>query len=430
MPTAYAGYKPAFNVDKMENKPIPLTRRERKKARTPEEKKRRKRKRQIIWSSILGALIIFRIFLPYIVLKYVNGKLANLEEYYGHVSDIDIYLYRGAYEIKDIRIVKKVEKGSKTVTIPFFQSPSIDLSIEWSSVFKGAIVGKISVERPVINFVKENHKGEDVKADTADFAQLVDELMPVTINRFDIHDGEIHYRDLQASPKLDIAMKKINITATNLTNVTESKELLPATLKATGEAYQGKFSLNMKFDGLARVPTFDMNTELKGLNLALLNDMLREYGNFDVKKGVFNMYGEFAAKEGKFGGYVKPFLKDLDVVQWNKQEGDFKQILWETVVGGVAEILQNQRKEHLATKILISGTFDDAHLNKWHAISYVLRNAFLKSLSPALDNSININKLKDGEKKTFLERVFTGDPDKKAARKKKHADRKSKRKKK
>lgn len=411
----------------MEKKQTPITRRERKKAMTPEERKKRKRKRRIIWGSIIVALVVFRLFLPYIVLHYVNGKLANLEEYYGHVDDIDIHLYRGAYEIKDIKILKKVDKGAKKDTIPFFKSPSIDLSIEWKSIFHGAIVGEIAVEEPVINFVKDKHKGEDVKADTADFAQLVDDLMPVTINRFDIHNGQVHFRDLEAKPKLDIAMKNINITATNLTNVTDSKELLPATMKATAEAYEGKFVLNMKFDGLAKVPTFDMNVSLNGLNLVLLNDMLREYGNFDVKKGTFSLYAEFAAKKGKFGGYVKPFLRDLDVVQWTKEEGNFKQILWESLIGSAAEVLQNQKKEQLATKIPLNGTFDKVHLNTWRAISYVLRNAFLHALRPSVDNSISINNLKEPGKKTFLEKLFGGNPEKKEARKEKREARKEKR---
>jgi hypothetical protein len=415
----------------MEKKQTPkMSRRERKKAMTPEQRKKRRRRRRIIWLSIISALVIFRLLLPYIVLKYVNNKLENLEEYYGHVNDIDIHLYRGAYEIKDIRILKRVEKKGKTGekdTIPFFRSRSIDLSIEWKSIFKGAIVGEISVEEPVVNFVKDKHKGEDVKADTADFAQLIDDLMPVTINRFDIHNGQVHYMDLEAKPKLDIAMLNINITATNLTNVTDSKELLPATLTATAEAYKGKFALNAKFDGLAKKPTFDMNVSLNGLQLPLLNDMLREYANFDVKKGTFNMYGEFAAKEGKFGGYVKPFMKDLDIVQWNKEEGNFKQILWETLVASAAEILQNQKKEQLATKINMNGTFDKVHLNTWRAISFVLRNAFLNALRPSLDNSISINNLKEGGKKTFLEKVFGGNPEKKEARKEKREARKEKR---
>ncbi len=414
----------------MEEKTAPLSRRERKKARTPEEKRRRKRRRRIIWWSIIGVLIMFRLMLPYIVLRYVNNKLANLEEYYGHVNDIDIHLYRGAYEIKQIQIVKKVPKGGKVDTIPFFKSPSIDLSIEWSAIFDGAIVGEISVEKPVVNFVKEKHKGEDVKADTADFAGLVDDLMPVTVNRFDIHNGEVHYRDLEASPKLDLALKSINITATNLTTVVDKDQLLPAKLKGTAEAYEGKFFLNVNFDGLAKVPTFDMNTELKGLNLVLLNDMLREYANFDVKKGRFSLYGEFAAKDNKFGGYVKPFLEDLDVVQWNKQEGDLKQILWESVIGSTAEILQNQRTDKLATKIPINGTFDNTKINKWYAISYVLRNAFLHAIRPSFDNSINIHNLKANEKKTFLEKVFGGNDKKKAERKRKHAVRNRERKKK
>jgi hypothetical protein len=206
--------------------------------------------------------------------------------------------------------------------------------------------------------------------------------------------------------------------------------VLPATLKGSGEAYDGKFSLNVKFDGLAKVPTFDLNTEIKDLNLVLLNDMLREYGNFDVKKGTFSMYGEFAAKDNKFGGYVKPFVSDLDVVQWNKEEGNLAQIAWESLIGTAAELLQNQRKDQLATKIPINGTFDNTHVNKWRAISYVLRNAFLRALRPSLDNSININDLKGEEKKTFLEKVFGGNEDKKAARKQKRTQRRKERKKK
>jgi len=33
-----------------------------------------------------------------------------MEEYYGHVEDIDIHLYRGAYVIKDMKILKRQKK--------------------------------------------------------------------------------------------------------------------------------------------------------------------------------------------------------------------------------------------------------------------------------------------------------------------------------
>ena len=94
------------------------------------------------------------------------------------------------------------------------------------------------------------------------------------------------------------------------------------------------------------------------------------------------------------------------------------------MVASTAEVLQNQKKDQLATKVNINGTFDNAKPNTWRAISFVLRNAFLQALKPSVDNSININNLNEGGKKTFLEKVFGGNPEKKEARKEKREARK------
>lgn len=397
-------------------------------------KKHSKRKRiRTILLSLLVLLIIFRLLLPYIVLNYVNKKLANLEEYYGHVEDIDIALIRGAYVIKDIHLVKLGNEQGKKDTIPFFQSSAIDLSVEWKAIFKGRIVGEIYVENPVVNFVKGKHKDEDAKADTADFRQLIRDLMPLTVNHFEISNGQIHYIDPFSSPRIDVAMKELEIVATNLSNVNDSNKILPARAIASAAVYEGDFNLKVDFDALQKAPTFDMSAEIKNVNLVLLNDFLKAYGNFDTKKGSFGLYTEFAGKEGNFGGYVKPLIKDLDIVQWNKEEGNFKQILWETLIGSAAEVLQNQNKEQLATKLEINGKFEKPDINVWRAVSFVLRNAFVRALRPSIDNTINIAKLKDSKDKTFLEKTFGGNKkdskDAKKSRKEKRKERKEKKKK-
>ncbi|MBL7920163.1 MAG: DUF748 domain-containing protein [Bacteroidia bacterium] len=377
----------------------------------------KRKKWKIVLISIVAVLIIFRIFLPFIVLHYVNKKLSELKEYYGHVEDIDIALLRGAYVINDIKLVKIGNDQGEKDTIPFFRSREIDLSVQWKAIFKGAIVGEIYVEDPVLNFVKGKHKDEDAKADTADFKQLIKDIMPLTVNRFEIHNGQIHYIDPVSKPRLDVAMKDLEVVAENLSNVNDSTKKLPARAIATGKAYEGNFKLKVDFDALQKTPTFDMSAEIINVNLVLLNDFLRAYGNFDVKKGNFGLYTEFAGKEGGFGGYVKPILKDLDIVQWNKEEGDFKQILWETLIGSAAAILENKSKDQLATKVEIKGKFDSPDINLWRAISYVLRNAFVHALKPSIDNTININKLDDSKDKTFLEKIFGG---RKKKTKKKH----------
>lgn len=371
---------------------------------------KKKRIRNILLITIL-VLVVIRLILPTVVLRYVNKSLSEMEEYSGYVEDIDLHLYRGAYVIKGIEIVKLQKQSDGKDTIPFFKSPNIDLSIEWKSLLKGRVVGEIAFDKPVVNFVNAKEDDENIGNDTADFKSLLKNLMPITVNHFEVTDGEIHYIDPNSSPKIDVFMDSIRVTANNLSSVNKDKKLLPANINAIGTIYGGTFDLNVDLDALAKQPTFDLDAELKGLNLVKINDMLQAYANFDVKKGSYGVYTEFAARNGKFDGYVKPIIKDLDVVQWNKEEGNIGQIAWETLIGTTAEIFQNQRKEQLATKLNIEGDFSNPNLHIWTAITNVLRNAFWQALKPSLENTINITSPNKKEKddKNFIEKVFTGD---------------------
>src|SRR5688572_6852929 len=87
----------------------------------PDRIKRRKKKWRII-IIVFGVLLCVRIALPYVILHYANKKLAALEGYYGHINDIDLNLYRGAYVINDVFINNVEEKD----TTEFFKCPRID----------------------------------------------------------------------------------------------------------------------------------------------------------------------------------------------------------------------------------------------------------------------------------------------------------------
>lgn len=368
-------------------------------------KPRRKRKIWLISLSVFVILlIIVRILLPYIVLKYVNKTLNELKEYQGHVQDIDIALIRGAYIIKDIRLDKKDSLTHKVDSIPFFKSSEIDLSVQWNAIFKGSIVGEIYVTDPVLNFVKGKHKDEDVKADTSDFRDVIKKLMPLTVNHFEITNGQIHYIDKYSSPKVDVAIKNLEVKADNLSNVNDSATLLPATLVADGDVYKGKFNLDVKFNAFEKQPTFDLNAGLKNIDMVSLNDFFKAYANFRVEKGNLGLYTEFAAKDGKFKGYVKPIIKDFET----KKEGDFKEVVWENIVEGISKIIENWKHEQVATKVPIEGRFDKPNTDLWTSITYVLRNAFVYALKPSVDNDINIGKVEeiDTHKKGFLEKFF------------------------
>ena len=352
--------------------------------------KKSMKKRHVKWKiliSIVVLLVIVRIILPYVVLHYANKSLASMNGYFGHVNDIDLSIYRGAYIIKDFYI-DKVDSSSQQ-RVPFISSQLIDLSVEWKSLFLGRLVGELEFTNPVIRFTKDKAEPAAIQKDTNDFRQVLKTFMPLKINRFEIINGEIQYIDSTSAPKVNIAMTNSYVLAQNLSSV-EDTALLPATVIASADVYKGKLDFKMKMNPLADKPTFDMNAELKNTNLPELNDFFKAYANFDVHAGTFGLYTEVASKEGKFIGYVKPVIKGLKVVGPEDRNDSFFNKLYEALVGAAGAILKNPEEKQVATKIPIEGEHGETTIGTWYAIIDVLRNAFIQALYPSIDHEITI----------------------------------------
>jgi len=330
-----------------------------------------------------------------------------MEGYYGHINDIDIALYRGAYQINDIYLNKRDGKAGKQTD--FFKARNIDLSVHWKALLHGRLVGELVFDSPKLIFTEDKVELADVKKDTNDFRKVLKDFMPLKINRFTINNGELHYADQKTKPPVDVALKKIQLLAENLTNAADSAKLLPSTVTASAEAYSGQLDLNMKLNPLAKAATFDLNADIKNVNLVELNSFLKAYGNFDVHRGNFGMYSELAAKNGAFKGYVKPIIKGLDVVGPEDKKDGFFHKVWESLVGAVGVVFRNQSKDQIATRVKLEGNFKDPDTNTLDAIFEVLRNAFIQALMPSVDNQININSVDQPEKKddrNFIQRLF------------------------
>ncbi|CAN5661782.1 DUF748 domain-containing protein [soil metagenome] len=370
-------------------------------------KSTRSKKTRNILLIILGVLVIARLILPAVVLKFTNKTLASMHGYYGHVQDIDIALIRGAYQINNI-FINKIDSVTQRQTT-FFHAESIDLSIEWKALFHGAITGELVFERPMLRFTKDRTEPNDVKKDTTDFRVLLEKFMPLKINRFEINHGIIAYQDSSTTPSVSIEMTETYILAENLKNVYASNEILPATVKANAYLYEGTLNIDMRLNPLADDPTFDLNGELKNTNLVKLNEFFKAYGKFDVHRGNFGLFTEMAARDGKFTGYVKPVIKDLDVLGPEDRKDNILQKMWEGAVGLVGVVFRNQKKDQVATKVPIEGDFKHPKTGVVDAVVQIVINAFIQALVPAIDNEINLNSIgtQSEEKKTFFQKLFS-----------------------
>jgi hypothetical protein len=377
------------------------------------KKKRRIRKRNILITIIL-LLVVARILLPFIVLHYGNKTLANMDGYYGHIDDITISLYRGAYTIHKFYI-NKVDSATTEQT-PFISSEMIDLSVEWRALFKGRIVGELEFSKPKVLFTKDKVEPEDVQKDTSDFKDILDDFMPLKINRFEVNQGAIHYIDENSSPKVDLFLDQAHILAQNLSSVQDTS-LLPSKVDATANVYGGQLFLHVRLNPLDNI--FDLSAELKDTKLPEFNEFFQAYANMDVSKGTFGLYTEIASKKGKWVGYVKPVINDLKVIGPEDKDDKFWNKVWEVIVGAGGLILKNPSKDQVATKIPIEGDLKGTEVSTWYAIIQLLRNAFVQALYPAIDNEINLatlNKKMEDSSKNFFQRVFSK-PDKEKQKK-------------
>ena len=365
------------------------------------------KKKYIVLISLILILIVIRLMLPSIILHRINKSLASLEGYDGHIDDIDMSLFRGSYSIDNMEIKRK--EPAKT-PVELFKLDFIELSVEWKPLLHGRAVGQIFLDHPEIIVTKT--EPEKTKQDTASFKTILEKLMPLKVNRFEIKDGTFRFIDNKARPKVDVSVKNIEITARNLSNVYDSVNELPSTVSGHASVYEGDFNLHMKLNALADKPTFDLDAELKNTNLVRLNDFLKAYGNFTVNKGEFSLFTEVAASDGKFKGYVKPLIKDLDVLGPEDRGESFFQKAWESIVGAVGSILKNEKKEQVATKIPIEGTFKKPKTRVWFAVGEALRNAFIQALMPGIDKEINLKSVKEDDK-SYLHRMAENDKGKK-----------------
>jgi hypothetical protein len=341
-----------------------------------------------IIASVVIMLIIIRLLLPSIVKSYINGKLNDLPGYTGHVDDIDIYLIRGAYRIDGLVLRKKTDPPK----YPFLRIKHTDLSLEWKAIFKGRLVGEIVMDQPAMHIIAAT---ADISKEPAKehWTKTLKAVMPMTINRLELTDGSISYLDFAARPDVNLHIKNMKLTALNLANVEKIGKPLPSTVTLTGTSIgNGKLKADMKINVLKEIPDFELNGQLTSVKLTSLNNFIEAKGKIDVEKGTLDMYSELEARNGHFDGYVKPFIKGIQVLDWKKdvkKKGGIFQAAKEAVVNLFTKVVENPKTKKIATKVPISGNLNDPKTSGWQTFVGVLRNAFIKAFTQGIDGTIN-----------------------------------------
>lgn len=344
-----------------------------------------------IFLSLALLLLIAHLALPHLVLNFLNDKLADMGEYRGHVEDVDLAWWRGAYKVDGLVIEKKNEQ----VQAPLFTAPSIDIGVSWRALWHDqALVGEVILEQPQLNFVDGEAAEDSQTGEGVDWRDRVEALMPFTLNELRVVDGQLSFRNFEADPPVHVYANAINASLYNLTNTADREQGRVATFEGTAKLFnQAPMEATAHFDPFTNWEDFDLDLRMTGLNLTKLNDFSNTYGNFDFAGGTGDLVMEVEANDGQLDGYIKPLLRNVEVFNFeqdveSENKGFFRGI-WEAVVGAGEEVLQNQRKDQFATRVELSGSTKNTEVSPFQAFIAILRNAFIDAFSARFERSLS-----------------------------------------
>ncbi len=136
-------------------------------------------------------------------------------------------------------------------------------------------------------------------------------------------------------------------------------------------------------------PDFDVAVAIRDTRMQGMNDLLRAYGKFDVTGGLFSFYSEVRVRNGTLDGYVKPLLRDMKV--YDRRQDAEKSVfrkLYEKLVGGVSKLLENSKRDEVATKTRIKGPIGNARMDTLQMVVRLIQNAFFRAILPGFDEEL------------------------------------------
>ncbi|WP_373186727.1 DUF748 domain-containing protein [Halopseudomonas sp.] len=338
-------------------------------------------------ASVVILLVILHISLASLVRNLLNENMAQMGEYTGHVEKVELYWWRGAYELHNLSI----SKITGNVQAPLLKAPLTEIAVSWKTLWEQrALVAVVSFIEPELTFVDAQNEQDKQAGEGVNWREKLQEQLPITLNELRVIDGTLAFRNFTSRPEVNLYASDVDLVAHNLSTAENRDGDHAATLDGTG-SFLGHAPVEVAatFDPLVRMDDFDFRLRVSEVQLPRLNDFASAYGNFDFQAGTGELVIEATVTDGELQGYVKPLMRNVEIFNFdqdirNEDKGILRGI-WEALVGGSEAILKNQRRDQLATRVTLGGNLSAAEVSPLQAFFGILRNGFVEAFSSGFE---------------------------------------------
>ncbi|WP_428311731.1 DUF748 domain-containing protein [Hydrocarboniphaga sp.] len=348
---------------------------------------RRMRLPLLVLAVVVALLVLLRMALPHWVTNYLNARLATMGSYHGQVAEVDLHLWRGAYTIHQLQVVKNTGK----VPLPLLKAPRTELAIRWADLARGKVVATIEFYDTELNFVDGRGEADGQSGKGVDWRAQLEKLMPVQIDEIQFIDGTLVFRNFVSDPPVDLRATQVNGYVRNLTNVEDANGERVAVFDAHAQMLgDAPAEAHAEFDPFNESRDFSLRLRILDFDVVDANDFARAYAKLDFASGHGEFVTELDAKDGHLRGYAKPLFKDLKVFSWKQDVEQEKEnplrLAWEATAGLFTQLFKNHREDQFATRIEISGDIGATETHPVEAILSILKNAFIKAYKPNFEH--------------------------------------------
>lgn len=334
---------------------------------------------------VLAVAILLRALLPGLVRDHFNAMIADNPKTSGGVGDVDLWLLSGRIELQELAIYK----AEAEIPAPIFAAQQIAFSISWRDLFKGRLFGDIEMSAPILNMVDAPSQNDTQTGTEVDWRTALQSFYPFEINRVYVSQGEVHFRNFQSEPPVDLYLADIEGAALNITNDVRLNQSKQAQIHATAITIgDGEVEVDASFNLLQQPAIGDVKAKVNKLQLTALNDFTRAYANLDIQRGELQIDATIDAEEDagktKLNGELKPIVTNLNILRWRtdveEQHDPGIILVWEGSLDLITRVLEVGEHDRMETNMPIEGTLDQPELGIWRGILGLIKHAIVGRL--------------------------------------------------
>jgi hypothetical protein len=321
-----------------------------------------------------GLLVIIRLLLDPVATHLTRKALNDVEGMRADLEGVAVSVLPPGYRVDRLKIVEHPPDDWKR---PLFYAERVSVTLDWRALLKARLAARARLDQPKVIYTNR----KDIELVIPDVSAALARVLPARIDRVEVREGEVVYRDLTAPRHPQIWVHDIELALENLATRPNLAGGRPLTMSGKGRlGRSGDVTAFVSADPHARKLEFAGQLGVKGWKVRELFDLIEPATGLQTPKGTLDVFAEFKAARGVITGGVKPVLKGVEV---RPTDGDFGTRLKAWLADTGLELFSDRVPDRNAvvTVIPIKGKLEAPDVQLWPTVLGVIRNAFVEGIS-------------------------------------------------